>query len=567
MESLWELVPCPDIPLFELDYHDANSSVGHAASYFNDFHQGNESVSRTSSINGSMGHGNLTLDAAQMNLTFPCVDMTDLPTKDTFKRVMKQLNLYFTPVVIVIGATGNLLAFLVFTVTHLRRQSSSVYLASLALADMGFLLSLFIVWLTSVKIHLFTRHVWCQAVVYMTYVCTFLSVWYVVSFTVERYIIVWYPLRKDRFCTPRRARIVVLTLACAACIIYSFAPWTSGVVEIFRKPICIPFPHYYHFLTVMEGIDSTLTLIIPSTIVIVLNIRIIIKIISVDKQRRPFIRHNNYTARCRAAAPISDHKFSVHESLSTGHLVHVKFRPQSGGSAERPSSNAAVVGPSQSGANGGSNSPEYRRCSHSHSHSSDKPRFVAGLRTLADPTLEKHRCTQLGCCPEKQRVCTTSHTLGDKRRRRCVLVPKSNSSRHGDDTQSTRKSLSTTEVFRKCNARVHVRGHSQYRTARMLIVVSSVFVVLNLPSHVFRVHAFIQTSLTDQLASRGHTDVRWHELFQLVYHLNFAINFFIYSVCGRQFRTGLKILYSRLVHRLTKCQRAFLYQTTSAKEV
>ena len=47
----------------------------------------------------------------------------------------------------------------------------------------------------------------------------------------------------------------------------------------------MPLPEYYHFFTVMTSIDFTLTLVGPSTIVIVLNIRIIIKIMNVHRQR------------------------------------------------------------------------------------------------------------------------------------------------------------------------------------------------------------------------------------------------------------------------------------------
>lgn len=531
MERLFDLLPCPDI-IPPLDLPAPNSTT-----LLTDLHGGFPSPHLSNHTSRTTNQ--TSFETSFTNFTFPCLDMTDLPTQDTFKRVMTILNTYFTPVVIVIGATGNLLAFLVFTVTHLRRQSSSVYLASLALADMGFLLSLFIVWLGSVRIPVFTRNVWCQSVVYLTYVCTFLSVWYVVSFTVERYIIVWYPLRKDRFCTPRRARIVVLTLALAACVLYSFGTWTSGVVEVLGMPVCIPYPQYYHFFTAMEGVDTALKLIIPSTIVIVLNIRIIMKIISVDRQRQPFIRGGTN----KGGGPVGDHKLNVQESASTGHIVHVRFRNQSAAS---------------SGHNNGTNhSPDPRHCSQSQSHSSDKNRMVAGLRTIADTSSEK----MVKGRPEKPRSCIEfGHT--EKIPVFSPLTAVSEPRKH-----VTCKSVSTTDIFRKCNARVHMRVHSQYRTARMLIVVSTVFVVLNLPSHVFRIHAFIKSSLTDDLSSRGHTDVRWHELFQLVYHLNFAINFFIYSVCGRQFRTGLKILYSRLVHRLAKCRRYIPYKTASVREV
>ena len=81
-----------------------------------------------------------------LNGTYPC--WTSLPKPDMFRQVMNELNIYFTPVIIIIGMTGNLMSFLVFAATHLSRQSSSIYLASLALADMGFLTSLLIIWLS-----------------------------------------------------------------------------------------------------------------------------------------------------------------------------------------------------------------------------------------------------------------------------------------------------------------------------------------------------------------------------------------------------------------------------------
>ena len=39
---------------------------------------------------------------------------------------------------------------------------------------------------------------WCQFVTYATYVSAFLSAWIVVGFTVERYIVVYYPLQVSK---------------------------------------------------------------------------------------------------------------------------------------------------------------------------------------------------------------------------------------------------------------------------------------------------------------------------------------------------------------------------------
>ena len=112
---------------------------------------------------------------------------------DTFKELMGYLHLYLTPIIIIIGVTTNIVSFLVFMCTPMRLQSSSIYLASLALSDCLFLVSLFISWFGWLKIHIAHQPVWCHAVVYIAYTTSFLSVWIITSFTVERYIVVCYP--------------------------------------------------------------------------------------------------------------------------------------------------------------------------------------------------------------------------------------------------------------------------------------------------------------------------------------------------------------------------------------
>ena len=381
-----------------------------------------------------------------------------------FKKVMDNLNIYFTPIIIIIGITGNLLSFIVFTRTHLRRQSSSVYLASLAMVDIIFLLSLCIVWLSWIKIPLFHRQGWCQVVVYMMYVCTFLSVWLVTSFTIDRFIMCYYPLRKDRYCTTKRARIVVIILILCGLVMYSFATWTSGVNYINSYPMCMPFPQYFNILTTLTGIDSAVTLIIPCSLVIVLNIRIVVCIMKMQKHRQPFVKHLQNGVIVQSIERKSGGRLSIKggESLSSGCPVHVRFQ--------------------------------------NHSNT------------------EKQSSTK---CPSGK----------------VMKVSIANIS-------SSRPKLSKSQVR---------NSNHQYRTARMLIIVSSVFVLFNLPGHIFRIHAFIQSSLHDEF-SANRKDLTWHEIFQLVYHLNFSINFFIYSFCGRQFRTGLKILYTRISHKTRHCR-------------
>lgn len=67
-------------------------------------------------------------------------------------KLVSVLDRYLIPVIVGIGVFGNAASFLVFTATYLRRMSSSVYLAALAIVDTMFLIVLFFTWLTSVGV-------------------------------------------------------------------------------------------------------------------------------------------------------------------------------------------------------------------------------------------------------------------------------------------------------------------------------------------------------------------------------------------------------------------------------
>ena len=107
---------------------------------------------------------------------------------DALEAFTKGLYIYGIPVICLFGIIGNFVCFKVFAFTVLNNQSSSTYIAALSLSDAGFLLSLFLSWLSNGRIGLHYGHhpVWCHTLIYVTYVCSFLSVWYVVLIMVDR---------------------------------------------------------------------------------------------------------------------------------------------------------------------------------------------------------------------------------------------------------------------------------------------------------------------------------------------------------------------------------------------
>lgn len=126
---------------------------------------------------------------------------------------------YYTPALVLIGSTGNILSVFVFFKTKLRKLSSSYYLAALGISDTCFLIGAFVSWLNYYNINIYNQDFYCQFFTYISGLCSFLSVWFVVAFTIERFIAVLYPLKRQTICTVKRACMVLCVLIILGCII------------------------------------------------------------------------------------------------------------------------------------------------------------------------------------------------------------------------------------------------------------------------------------------------------------------------------------------------------------
>ena len=218
--------------------------------------------------------GVVVVDGTAMTGGDPSSSMMNVTARFAFAlKCLDFFNFYYLAIIIIFGMVGNTLSFLVFTRTHLKLRSSSYYLAALALADLGFLLTLLVVWLNHVGIDLFNRQGFCQALVYGSSVCSCLSVWLTVAFTVERLIAVQYPLQRPYMCTVRRAKIIIsaLTVTTLACHVYSL--FTAGITDggPDGKSTCDLLPDYYRFMHVVNLLDTVLTLVIPFILIVVMN--------------------------------------------------------------------------------------------------------------------------------------------------------------------------------------------------------------------------------------------------------------------------------------------------------
>ena len=188
------------------------------------------------------------------------------------------LNVFGNPVVIFVGFTGNGLSLIVFLCTELRRQSTNVYLAFLSIVDLIFLSTLILNWLAWIDVNLVSKQGCCQMTIYFSYVSSFLSVWTVVSFTAERWVVVFYPLRKAVWCTRQRAASILGLLTVIALLLYMFSFWTVATVFDGYKEFCQALPEFFDIYHAMTIVDSMVTFIVPFGLITILNASIAFKI-------------------------------------------------------------------------------------------------------------------------------------------------------------------------------------------------------------------------------------------------------------------------------------------------
>lgn len=361
----------------------------------------------------------------------------------------RDISRYFSmvgiPILILVGTTGSLLSLLVFSSTKLRNQSCTVYLAYLNIVDFGFLCSLIPPWLSWFGIDIFYRNGWCQATVFSSSVFSFLSVWIVVAFTVERYIVVYHPFKKSVMCTRKRALIVVFSLTTVTFVLFSYLPFTTGIQQYIGSnvSVCVPYPQHYKAVYYLTTIDTVLTMIIPFVVILVLNTAIIIKL------------------------------FKLAESLPRNIFKL----------ANRNSKRQRLVCNNNQG--------------------SSKERNDEQDIEIATPMINNRNC------------------------------------------RNQKDSPKPGSIQASCLRR---RNQNQIKTTRSLVIISSIFILLNSPSHAFKLY-FIFSDIIGSFPAHSSVIHITQECTQFLYYMNFATNMLQYVAFSQGFREGLIALVKRCRNR------------------
>lgn len=221
---------------FKMEHSNKSDTISLYSNYdYNYFDNNNNNINSTENIHFSTKNlsfqASLSAAAAAAAASSSTPSTLDniqySPILSTAEQIGDYLTFYYPPILVLTGSIGNILSVFVFFKTKLKKLSSSYYLAALAVSDTCFLFGVLMQWLNFIDIYLYNREILCQFFTFFSNLCSFLSVWFVVAFTVERFIAVMYPLKRQSMCTVKRAKLVLCgliilgSLHCTPCIFFA----------------------------------------------------------------------------------------------------------------------------------------------------------------------------------------------------------------------------------------------------------------------------------------------------------------------------------------------------------
>ena len=203
-----------------------------------------------------------------------------ITTQDPFVNVTVLIEIYCLPVICVFGLVGNTLSSITFFRNPLRKTSCNLYLAARSISDNGFLLALLLTWISGVfDLKLGRVKGICATIVFLTYICGCMSVWFVVFLTLENYVRICHPFCVKSVCSKRLARLLTSGLCVFALAVYNTPLWISN-------SDCSHNYKYHEITQALVYTDTLLTLVIPSVLITILMTAITFRLIKMFQRRQ-----------------------------------------------------------------------------------------------------------------------------------------------------------------------------------------------------------------------------------------------------------------------------------------
>lgn len=219
------------------------------------------------------------------------------------------------PIIMIIGVIGNTMTIFIMTQRRMR-SSTNWYLAALAIFDMCYLVFSFILSIQHYP-HIHDAHFYFYWKLW-PYLITFTdassnsSVWITVTFTIERYIAVCYPMKGKVLCTESRAKKMIIIVFLSSFLITLPTAFEWNIIEVVNSQNATEIRAVYSelglnpiYVSVYYWIVSVLFIIIPIILLAVFNAFLIQSVHSSKTQRKTMTRRRETGEQARQESKIT----------------------------------------------------------------------------------------------------------------------------------------------------------------------------------------------------------------------------------------------------------------------
>ncbi len=201
---------------------------------------------------------------------------------DAMQYFVEMMDWYFVPTMAVFGMLTNLMTFVLTRNSSMKWMTLTPFICSLAVADSGYLISAMITWLQRVhQVDFICYQGACQITMFVLFVSSFLSVWYVICIQVDRYISMWHIARRSVQVSNKRSKCLAASLGIFAVLLYSVLFYIIGVTThpVTNTKMCTFLPKHYTILKIFTKAETLLSAVMPYSMLPVLNALILVQII------------------------------------------------------------------------------------------------------------------------------------------------------------------------------------------------------------------------------------------------------------------------------------------------
>ncbi|CAF1332109.1 unnamed protein product [Adineta steineri] len=211
-----------------------------------------------------------------------------------FSQILANISIHTLPI---LALAGNLLIIIVIlTNSQLNRSSFSVYIKTMAVSD-TLVLVLKLISFENKTSQKFYSSSMCTILVFLSEASVLLSVWTIVLITIERTLVVLFPIHIKKFVSVYHARILITGIA-----IISFLFSTRVLfipIDISSVQKCQPMPDWQNYRQLNITITEFTYCYIPLSIVIIGNFITLCAVKRAASQRRQILTNNTYNNKCQ----------------------------------------------------------------------------------------------------------------------------------------------------------------------------------------------------------------------------------------------------------------------------